>query len=38
MRVRYAIQNDRHFCATEIEVLDSIDLKPFDLRIALPDE
>jgi len=34
--VRYAIQSDRNFCATEIEVLDSIDLKPFDLRIALP--
>ena len=36
--VRYLITSDRHFCATELEVLDSIELKPFDLRIALPDE
>jgi hypothetical protein len=36
--VRYLISNDRHFCATELEVLDKIDHKPFDLRIALPDE
>jgi hypothetical protein len=36
--VRFLITSDRSFCATEIEVLDSIDLKPFDLRIALPDE
>jgi len=36
--VRYLIFSDRHFCATEIEVLDSIELKQFDLRIALPDE
>jgi hypothetical protein len=36
--VRYLITSDRHFCATELEVLDKIDLKPFDLRIALPDE
>ncbi|HEV8603893.1 MAG TPA: discoidin domain-containing protein, partial [Tepidisphaeraceae bacterium] len=36
--VRYLIFSDRNFCATEIEVLDSIDLKPFDLRIAMPDE
>jgi len=36
--VRFLINSDRHFCATELEVLDSIELKPFDLRIALPDE
>jgi len=36
--VRYNITSDRNFCATELEVLDSIDLKPFDLRIALPDD
>jgi len=36
--VRYLINSDRHFCVTELEVLDSIELKPFDLRIALPDE
>jgi hypothetical protein len=36
--VRYLIFSDRHFCATEIEVLDSIELKPFDMRIALPAE
>jgi hypothetical protein len=36
--VRYLVTNDRHFCVTELEVLDSIEQKPFDLRIALPDE
>jgi hypothetical protein len=36
--VRYLITSDRHLCATELEVLESIDLKPFDLHIALPDE
>ncbi|HUW58325.1 MAG TPA: hypothetical protein VMZ92_16940 [Planctomycetota bacterium] len=28
----------RFFCITELEVLDSIRLEPFGLRIALPDE
>jgi hypothetical protein len=36
--VRYLVNSDRHFCATELEVLDSFELKPFDLRVALPDE
>jgi len=35
--VRFLITSDRFFCATEIEVLDSIESKPFDLRIALPE-
>ena len=34
--VRYRIKSDRNFCATELEVLDSIEHEPFDLRIALP--
>jgi len=36
--VHHLIFSERHFCATEIEVLDSIELRPFDLRIALPDD
>jgi hypothetical protein len=36
--VRYLITSQRHFCATELEVLDSITTRRFDLRIALPDE
>jgi hypothetical protein len=36
--VQFKVANRRYFCVTELEVLDSIDLKPFDLRIALPDD
>jgi hypothetical protein len=36
--VQYKISNDRVFDVTELEVLDTIELKPFDLRVALPDE
>jgi hypothetical protein len=36
--VQYKVTSNRIFVATEIEVLDSISFKPFDLRIALPDE
>jgi hypothetical protein len=36
--VRYRVTNKRAFDATELEVLDRIEIKPFDLRIALPDE
>jgi hypothetical protein len=36
--VEFRVANRRHFCVTEIEVLDSLELKPFDLRIALPDD
>lgn len=35
--VRYNVTSPRHFCATEIEVLDAIRFEPFDLRIALPN-
>jgi hypothetical protein len=34
--VRYRVVSPRHFCATEIEVLDSIRFEPFDTKIALP--
>jgi hypothetical protein len=34
--VRYQVNSDRVFCATELEVLDSIKHAPFDLRLALP--
>jgi hypothetical protein len=36
--VQYKVENARIFCATEVEVLESIRKEPFDLRIALPDE
>jgi hypothetical protein len=36
--VQYRVTNVRAFDVTELEVLDRIELKPFDLRIALPDE
>jgi hypothetical protein len=36
--VQFKVTNKRAFDATELEVLDGIELKPFDLRIALPDE
>lgn len=35
--VRYQITSPRHFCATEIEVLDSIRFDPFDLKLAPPE-
>ncbi len=35
--VQYRITSPRHFCCTELEVLDSIRFEPFDLRIALPE-
>jgi hypothetical protein len=35
--VQYKIANTRIFDVTELEVLDTIAFKPFDLRIALPD-
>ncbi|MGE5607794.1 MAG: hypothetical protein ACM359_00925, partial [Bacillota bacterium] len=34
--VQYKVENARIFCATEVEVLESIRRQPFDLRIALP--
>ena len=34
--VKYKIHSKRIFCATELEVLDSIKFEPFDMRIALP--
>jgi hypothetical protein len=36
--VQFKIRNKRIIDVTELEVLDAIELKPFDLRIALPDE
>ncbi len=36
--VQYKITNQRAFDVTELEVLDSIRLDPYDLRIALPDD
>jgi hypothetical protein len=36
--VQYKVTSRRIFCATELEVLDSIRSEPFDLRVALPDE
>jgi hypothetical protein len=36
--IQFKITNPRTFDVTEIEVLDAIDFKPFDLRIALPGE
>lgn len=36
--VQYRITSKRMLCATELEVLDSINSEPFDLKIALPDE
>jgi hypothetical protein len=35
--VQYRVKSDRNFCATELEVLDSIKSEPFDLRVALPE-
>jgi hypothetical protein len=36
--VRYKVTSNRMFVATEIEVLDEINFKPFGIRIALPDD
>jgi hypothetical protein len=36
--VQYKVTSDRMFCATEIEILNEFNLRPFDLRIALSDE
>jgi len=36
--VQYRISNQRIFDCAGLEVLDSIQSTPFDLRIALPDE
>jgi hypothetical protein len=35
--VRFKITPERTLTASEVQVLDSIKTKPFDLRIALPD-
>jgi hypothetical protein len=35
--VQFKIQNARAFDVTELEVLDAISFKSFDLRIALPE-
>jgi hypothetical protein len=34
--VKYRVTSARMFCATEIEVLDSIKYEPYDFKIALP--
>jgi hypothetical protein len=34
--VQYKVTSKRMFVATELEVLDAIEFKPFDLRVALP--
>ncbi|MBA3707638.1 MAG: hypothetical protein H0W83_02315 [Planctomycetes bacterium] len=36
--VRFRTETKRFLCVTEIEVLDAIEFKPFDLRVALPDK
>jgi hypothetical protein len=36
--VQFKVTNKRTFVVTEIEALDAIALKPFDLRVALPGE
>ncbi len=36
--VRFKITPQRTMTVSEVQVLDSIEFKPFDLRIALPDE
>ena len=35
--VRFAITPERFFSVSEVQVLDSVTYKPFDLKIALPD-
>jgi len=34
--VRFHLQPERSITVSEVEVLDSIQYKPFDLRVALP--
>ena len=36
--VRFKIDTERTLTVSEVQVLDQILNKPFDLRIALPDE
>jgi len=36
--VRFRVTARRSLCVSEVEVLDAASAKPFDLRIALPDE
>jgi hypothetical protein len=36
--VQFKISNKRFLAVTEIEVLDSLNLMPYDLRVDLPDE
>jgi len=36
--VQYKVTSSRFFDCTELEVLDLIQYKPFDLKLALPDE
>ena len=35
--IQYKVSSKRMFVATELEVLDAISFKPFDLRVALPN-
>jgi hypothetical protein len=35
--VKYKIANTRTLVVTEVQALDNIESKPFDLKIALPD-
>ena len=34
--VQYKVTSKRNFCATELEVLDSLKREPYDMRVALP--
>ena len=36
--IRFDISPQRSLCVNEVQVLDSLVYKPFDLRLALPDE
>jgi probable HAF family extracellular repeat protein len=36
--VRYHFTSNRILCASELQVFDHIDYRPFDIRIALPDD
>jgi hypothetical protein len=35
--VKYKVNNARTLVITELQVLDGVEFKPFDLKIALPD-
>ncbi|HEY7119601.1 MAG TPA: hypothetical protein VH475_23625, partial [Tepidisphaeraceae bacterium] len=35
--VQYRVTSPRNFCCTELEVLDKLESRPFDLRVALPE-